>query len=57
LSRDLPWPPLLIDRVTEASLGASVAFVMILLGRWLLTARVLARCAANPTLRERTVDR
>jgi Fusaric acid resistance protein-like len=37
LSRDLPWPPLLIDRVTEASLGASVAFVVILLDRWLLT--------------------
>jgi uncharacterized membrane protein YccC len=37
LSRDLPWPPLLIDRATEASLGASVAFVVILLGRWLLT--------------------
>jgi hypothetical protein len=37
LSRDLPWPPLLIDRATEASLGASIAFVVILLGRWLLT--------------------
>jgi hypothetical protein len=37
LSRDLPWPRLLIDRATEASLGASVAFVVILLGRWPLT--------------------
>jgi hypothetical protein len=36
LSRGLPWQPLLIDRLIEAALGTSVAFLVILLGRRIL---------------------
>jgi uncharacterized membrane protein YccC len=28
LSRDLPWPPLLLDRLTEAGLGTVIAFLV-----------------------------
>jgi uncharacterized membrane protein YccC len=36
LSRDLPWQPLLVDRLAETALGVAVAFVVILLSRGLL---------------------
>jgi uncharacterized membrane protein YccC len=37
LSRDLPWHPLLVDRLVETGLGAAVAFVVIRLGRSILS--------------------
>jgi uncharacterized membrane protein YccC len=36
LSRGLPWPPVLVDRLTETALGAAVAFLTILVGRRIL---------------------
>jgi uncharacterized membrane protein YccC len=36
LSRGLPWPPVLVDRLAEAALGAAVAFLTILAGRRIL---------------------
>ncbi|MPZ30416.1 MAG: hypothetical protein GEV13_05365 [Rhodospirillales bacterium] len=36
ISRGLPWQPLLVDRLTEAAIGAAVAFGAIFLGRSLL---------------------
>jgi uncharacterized membrane protein YccC len=36
LSRDAPWQPLLVDRLTEAALGAVVALLTIAVGRRIL---------------------
>lgn len=36
ISRGLPWPPLLADRLAEAAIGTMVAYVTILAGRWIL---------------------
>lgn len=36
LSRGAPWPPILVDRVTEAALGVAVAFLTIFAGRRIL---------------------
>lgn len=38
LSRGLPWQPVLVDRLTEATLGVAVALLTILLGRRILNA-------------------
>ena len=45
LSRGLPWQPLLLDRLTEAGLGAAVALVVIVFGRWILSKVVQPRQA------------
>lgn len=36
LSRGAPWPPILVDRVAEAALGVTVAFLTIYAGRRIL---------------------
>ena len=36
LSRGAPWPPILLDRVAEAALGVTVAFLTIYVGRRIL---------------------
>lgn len=36
LSRGAPWPPILVDRVAEAALGVTVAFLTIFAGRRIL---------------------
>lgn len=46
LGRNLPWPPLLADRLVEAGVGVAVACVTIMMGRC-VTARLTSQSASD----------